>query len=264
MIRMLLCLKDVEGKCIPPKQSCNGTFGNNSQSWNVHRPKESSRHTTYDNATLLVDGATNEENSGIASPLGLLEELFVDEPWRLLLSTILLNRTRRNQVDGVLAKLLDRWPAPQAIISIADDKQSALEELTNLIAPLGIKNRRARGIIQFCRDYLDLLARKTNQENIKVEEPRAGIEPEECSANNTMGTSNRSVEFRFTREDILNLYHCGDYCADAYQIFVQRKWENIYPKDHALIAYVEWKTSQACSSLEECAVSRESLGKDSR
>lgn len=194
----------------------------------------------------------------LASPLGLLEELFGDDPWRLLLSTILLNRTRRNQVDGVLSQLLDRWPTPHALIEMArgqekDADDMMLDELINLIAPLGIKNRRARGIIRFCREYVDLVTRKQKQEsshsgNHRQNDPTAiGKARTAILAENSC----HHVEFLFTRQEILNLYHCGSYCADAYQIFVQREWENLHPTDHALRAYVEWKQSQATSSSIE-------------
>jgi hypothetical protein len=41
------------------------------------------------------------------SPFGLIEELFQRDPWKLLISTILLNRTHREQVDFVMFKLLE-------------------------------------------------------------------------------------------------------------------------------------------------------------
>lgn len=156
----------------------------------------------------------------LASPLGLLEELFGHNPWKLLLSTILLNRTRRIQVDGVLVRFLEAWTTPEATL-LAD-----ITEMTNLIAPLGIKHRRARGIVQFSQEYLALVQRK-QQEDSK-----------------TTTTTTSRVSFQFTREEILNLYHCGDYAADAYQIFIQRDWKDFHPRDYALRAYVEWKRSE--------------------
>lgn len=156
------------------------------------------------------------------------------------MSTILLNRTRRNQVDGVMAQFLEWWPAPQAVIAMAAN-DPALATLTNLIAPLGIKNRRARGIVRFCQDYLQLVAQKQQQDAAMASDEVS------CSSETTDARTIRdsdTVECQFTRQEILNLYHCGEYCADAYEIFVQRKWKNIYPKDHALRAYVEWQQSR--------------------
>jgi endonuclease III len=160
----------------------------------------------------------------IASPLGLLEELFGTDPWRLLLSTILLNRTRRIQVDVVMYHFLQRWSTPETVATIIDD--ATIQEMTRCIAPLGIKHRRAKGIVQFSQDYLRLIHRKEQQ----IEE--------------RYPSSNLPVEFQLTRRELLKLYHCGDYAADAYQIFIQRDWETIHPKDHALRAYVEWKRGE--------------------
>lgn len=204
-------------------------------SWDVKRPYRPLPSQT----SGVRDDAVNKtecKETSLHSPLGLLEELFGDDPWRLLLSTILLNRTRRNQVDGVLSQLLDRWPTPQTLINMTNGGNEenvgrSLDELITLIGPLGIKNRRARGIVRFCEDYVDLVTQRREQEGLKIVHRRDGRVVEH-------------VEFQFTREEILNLYHCGDYCADAYQIFVQRDWENLHPTDHALRAYVEWQNSQ--------------------
>lgn len=169
-----------------------------------------------------------------ASPLGLLEELFADNPWRLLLSTILLNRTRRIQVDTIMYMFLTLWPTPEATI------EADLNEMTHRIAPLGIKHRRAMGVVQFSKDFLRLVEEKTVQNNSKRHEPeqRTAFIP-------SVATKRERVMFELTRSDIMNLYHCGEYAADAYQIFIQRDWQIIQPRDHALLAYVEWKRSSA-------------------
>lgn len=150
-------------------------------------------------------------SAGVESPLGLLEELFGENPWMLLMCTILLNRTRRIQVDAIFLGFLERWPTPEATLA-AD-----VEEVCAWIKPLGIKGRRSKGILRFCRGYLDLLQRKGEQ----------------CTAR---------PAFHLTRTEIMSLYHCGEYAADAYQIFIRRNLTNFYPHDHALRAYVEWKS----------------------
>ncbi|GAX13738.1 methyl-CpG-binding domain protein 4 [Fistulifera solaris] len=82
------------------------------------------------------------------SPFGLLEELFVENPFQLLLSTILLNRTTRIQVDPVLYELLQHWPTPESLF------QAELDSLIQVVRPLGMGYRRAMGLLQFARDYL--------------------------------------------------------------------------------------------------------------
>jgi endonuclease III len=236
-----ICLDEL----VQPTQCQNEVQVQDLDSWDVQRPHRTRKGSSDKRDAIDLGTSTIM----ISSPLGLLEELFGDDPWRLLMSTILLNRTRRNQVDAVFSELLDRWPTPHALIEMAygfenDDK--ILDELVNLIAPLGIKNRRAKGIIRFCQEYVDLVTRKQEHNGGSNVDANQGGNDAALEATRTNSTNEKcfGVEFQFTREEILNLYHCGDYCADAYQIFVQQNWDNLHPLDHALRAYVEWKQSQ--------------------
>mmetsp|Transcript_39703 Transcript_39703/g.91990 ORF Transcript_39703/g.91990 Transcript_39703/m.91990 type:complete len:356 (-) Transcript_39703:82-1149(-) len=74
------------------------------------------------------------------SPYGLLEELFVDEPFHLLVCCVLLNQTRRVQVDRILFVLLAAFPSP-ATMAAADKT-----ELAQLLKPLGLHRRRATSL----------------------------------------------------------------------------------------------------------------------
>lgn len=152
------------------------------------------------------------------SPFGLLEELFVEDPWKLLISTIFLNRTSRVQVDSVLYEFFRRWPSPDKVSANA-----STTDIASLIQPMGIAQKRATGIIRFSKDYLALLARKAavaddiNDENI--------------------------ASRRFSRDDILSLYNCGDYAAAAYKLFIQKDYWSEEPCDHALRAYASYQRS---------------------
>lgn len=146
----------------------------------------------------------------VKSPLGLLEELFAHDPWQLLLCAILLNRTQRKQADLVLYEFLQQWPTPLLVL-----EKASSNDIARCIAPLGIHVRRSRGILIFCSDYVALLDKKKK--------------------------SMKRAEFYLTRSEIMGMYHCGEYAADVYEIFIQKQWRNVQPKDHALKAYVEWK-----------------------
>ena len=82
------------------------------------------------------------------SPFGLLEELFWDSPWRMLLACILLNQTRRHQVDPVLARLLDSYP-DAAALAHAD-----VSDVEALLKPLGLHRRRAFSLVAFSKQFL--------------------------------------------------------------------------------------------------------------
>ena len=142
---------------------------------------------------------------GARSPFGLLEELFVCDPWRLLLSAILLNRTRRAQVDVVLYRFLQRWPSCNLAASADTD------EVSRLLAPLGMHRRRAKTIVQFSKEYQELLERKSTKHEAS----------------------------RLTEDEVLGLPGCGTYALDAFCIFVKGK--AVYSKDLALQAYVDYQ-----------------------
>jgi hypothetical protein len=151
------------------------------------------------------------------SPFGFLEELFRDNPWRLLLSTIMLNRTTRIQVDVVLYEFLQKWP----------DATSASNgnemDIATVIRPMGMVHRRARGIIRFSKEWLELLSRKRGNE----------------ASRNSIAMGSGREAFLLTREEVTSLYYCGDYAYDAYRIFTQGKLDAV-TTDHALQTYVDF------------------------
>jgi len=83
----------------------------------------------------LVDGDT-------------LQEIYGDEPWKLLVACVLLNRTTRRQVDGIRDELFSRWSTPEAL-GAADEI-----ELAKLLYPLGFYNRRATSLKKLASAWL--------------------------------------------------------------------------------------------------------------
>jgi len=181
---------------------------------------------------------TTPSTTSIRTPYGLLEELFCDDPWRLLLSTIFLNRTSRVQVDAVLHAFLREWPTAQSVVDEVDDCYSTTmmtttttsassgredSKMSRLIQSMGMRHRRAAGIVRFSREYLALLQSRTG----------------------------RTAAFEFTHSDILGLYYCGKYACAAYQIFIQRRWDEVDPPDHALKVYVEFQRGRGRPNGDE-------------
>lgn len=182
-------------------------------------------HSTRSSDTF--DASRNRDISGCplpsptSSPFGLLEELFVDDPWGLLLSTILLNRTTRVQVDAVLYRVLQEWPSCESVI------EANVARLAQVIRPLGMNLRRAAGIIRFSKEYITLLEQKSIQ----------------------TGQDKDQVALSLTRVDVTRLYYCGAYAYSAYRLFIRRDW-NHDPADHALVAYAGYQ--RAISKIETC------------
>ncbi|KAL4427718.1 hypothetical protein ABPG75_001807 [Micractinium tetrahymenae] len=82
------------------------------------------------------------------SPFGLLEEELFEDPWKLLVACMLLNKTSGTQVRKVIWELFSLCPTPAAAIA-AD-----VQQVQNLIQPLGLFRKRALAIQQLSHDYL--------------------------------------------------------------------------------------------------------------
>ncbi|CAJ1940174.1 unnamed protein product [Cylindrotheca closterium] len=201
------------------------------------------------------------------SPLGLLEELFIGDPWKLLVSAILLNRSRRAQVDYILWGVLEKWPTPQALLASTNvvtkknDESSTgnihdHDALKKLVTTLGLQTRRSQGLVRFSKEFLSLLEEKTTKSKSTSTLPNS-----EGKMSNENGLrSYNDAAFNLTRDEILGLYNCGDYVADAYHIFIANHavncntkvdWKRLQPQDHALAAYVEWKRSVQSSHRQD-------------
>jgi methyl-CpG-binding domain protein 4 len=84
---------------------------------------------------------------GLIRPL--LQEVYQDDAWKMLVCCILLNLTKRTQVDIIRDELFTLYPTAHKMMNA---NQS---ELSELLQPLGLHNRRARSLIKFSADYIN-------------------------------------------------------------------------------------------------------------
>ena len=78
----------------------------------------------------------------------LLQEIYQDDPWKMLCCCIMLNLCRRTTIDTIRHELFKRYPTPQAMID-ADEK-----EIADLLEPLGFYNKRAKTLQRMSEGYL--------------------------------------------------------------------------------------------------------------
>lgn len=157
----------------------------------------------------------------------------MENPWRLLISTILLNKTKRNQnIDGIIHRLFQRWPTAESVVRDATNDEDAVREYVFArVAVTGLGHNKSKAFVRLSKDYLSLVKSKIG--DINTSDP--------------IGSTRRylkNAEFSCTREEIKQIYNCGDYAADAYRIFIRKDYHlPVVSNDYILKAYLEWKRS---------------------
>ena len=81
--------------------------------------------------------------------LRLLQDIYKNDPWRMLVCCIMLNLTTRKQVDKIRHKLFKKYPTPEDM-SVAD-----YEDLSTILMPLGMQHKRAVTLMRFSKEYID-------------------------------------------------------------------------------------------------------------
>lgn len=130
----------------------------------------------------------------------LLQLQFMSNAWKMMVACILLNRTKRIQVDHVHPQLFKTYP------SAYDMSGADQETLAEILRPLGLSNRRAASLISFSHDFFCRRSSASGYDLLLELERMKGI---------------------------------GDYALDAYAIFILGHI-NIRPLDKELIEYVRW------------------------
>jgi adenine-specific DNA glycosylase len=83
------------------------------------------------------------------SPYCLIQETLFPDEWLILVASMMLNRTSRKQVDQVLPDFVNKWPSPESFLS------ASLLEIAQVIAPLGLQNRRALSLKMMTQKYVN-------------------------------------------------------------------------------------------------------------
>ncbi|CAG8638665.1 8724_t:CDS:2 [Acaulospora morrowiae] len=82
------------------------------------------------------------------SPYNLVQETLYYDPWKLLVATTFLNRTKGTQALPIMWQFLEGYPTPQKTI------KADATEIADLLHPLGLQNIRAERLIKFSLSYL--------------------------------------------------------------------------------------------------------------
>lgn len=78
----------------------------------------------------------------------LIQEIYRDDPWKMLVGCIMLNLTNNVQVHQIIKSFFEKYPCAKAVLS------ANINDITEDIKFLGLYNRRARNIVNFSYDWL--------------------------------------------------------------------------------------------------------------
>lgn len=77
-----------------------------------------------------------------SSPYLLIQEELRNDPWKLLIACIMLNLTNIKQARPVITEFFKKYPNPESVVN------SSVEDIANIVRPLGLYNRRAASIVK--------------------------------------------------------------------------------------------------------------------
>lgn len=135
------------------------------------------------------------------SPYETRQEMYREEPFKMLMVCMMLNQTDHKQVDQVRHQFFEKYPNAESL-EFADEK-----EIVSIIKPLGFYNKRAKAWKRFATEWILLT--------------------------DLYGTQKPPVE------EIAKLHGIGKYALDSWKVFQLYEYETKV-EDHVLNWYVEW------------------------
>jgi len=179
---------------------------------------------------------------------GLVQEQLAHEPFKLLIATIFLNRTRGGVALPVLFQVFEQYPTIDAMAN------ARLSDLVSMIRCLGFQNQRARKCIDLARTWQASRPAKGKRYR-KLHYPRKldgrDVGREECIDDEDMRVA----------WEVAHLPGVGAYSLDSWRIFCRDElrevasdwqgtgatmtgfvpeWKSVLPQDKELRAYLTW------------------------
>ncbi|KAJ5757695.1 uncharacterized protein N7511_006389 [Penicillium nucicola] len=179
---------------------------------------------------------------------GLIQEQLAHDPFRLLIATIFLNRTRGGVALPVLFKVFGRYPTIEEMAA-ADES-----EFVSIIRCLGFQNQRARKCIALAQLWLTNPPHK-NKRYRKLHYPRR-LDGRDVGRDECINEEDLRVAW-----EVAHLPGVGAYSLDSWRIFCRdelrgkasdwqgtgateigfvAEWKCVLPQDKELRAYLSW------------------------
>ncbi|KAH8108665.1 DNA glycosylase [Phellopilus nigrolimitatus] len=153
-----------------------------------------------------------------------------DDPWKLLVAVMLLNKTAGKNSIPIFWEIVERWPTPENL------SQADVDELRVMIQPLGLQSLRAKRLISLSSAYLADPPRhdRLHTSRAKIEFVQLDLQTQRPKFVHTL---------EYPRTPVSHLPGCGPYALDSYRIFCMpdEEWKKVMPTDKELIRYIKWK-----------------------
>lgn len=185
-----------------------------------------------------------------APSFGLIQEQLAHDPFRLLIATIFLNRTRGGVAIPVLFEVFGRYPTVQAMAA------AELSELVSMIRGLGFQNQRAKKCIGLAQTWLAQPPTKGKRyrelnyprkldgrdvgrdECIDDEDPRVAWEIAHLPGVGAYSLDSWRI---FCRDELRGLARLRDWNGSGSQTpGFAPEWKTVLPYDKELRAYLTW------------------------
>ncbi|KAL4062328.1 hypothetical protein J3A83DRAFT_4312000 [Scleroderma citrinum] len=160
-----------------------------------------------------------------------------DDPWKVLLAVRLLNVTTGRAAIPIFWKIMSRWPRPRELVD------APLDELVELLRPLGLYNKRAKWFKEISQRYMDDPPRYHNS---CPHVPEQATSQRWCTCQSQPRTRTSSS---YPHTPISHFPGVGPYALDSFRIFcwstqestMDEEWKQVMPSDKELIRYMRWK-----------------------
>ncbi|OJJ42899.1 hypothetical protein ASPZODRAFT_75266, partial [Penicilliopsis zonata CBS 506.65] len=180
---------------------------------------------------------------------GLVQEQLAHDPFRLLIATIFLNRTRGSVALPVLWEVFARYPTVESMAS------AEFTELVSMIRRLGFQNQRARKCIALAQTWLAQPPTRSKRYR-RLHYPRRG-DGRDLHRDEVLDEHDPRLGW-----EVAHLPGVGEYALDSWRIFCRDElrglahdwkgdgategaqhvpeWKAVVPRDKELRAYLTW------------------------
>ena len=217
------------------------------------RPKSSSKKSPYfpeiPRGKVSCIPFPSLENTSF----GLVQERLCHDPFRLLIATIFLNKTRGSVSMPVFFNVMTRYP------TIADLAAAKHGDLLEMIQHLGLQNQRAKKCIRLAQAWLESPPQKGKRYR-RIHYPKKDDGKDVKAGDDPINEEDPRVAW-----EIGHLPGIGAYAIDSWRIFCRdelrgrptglleeltpesieaemgKEWARVLPLDKELRAYLRWR-----------------------